>query len=271
MKVSMLMENDLGTPIARGRTAEIYPWKEDLVLKLFYDWFSLESIEYEARIASAVHASGLPVPAVGEILRVKERNGLVYERVEGTSMLEVVFRKPWTAFHYGRRMAELHAGMHASTVEVKLPSQREKLTRRIGESKILPSALISRLMNALASLPDGDQLCHGDFFPGNVMITGRGEVIIDWIDSSFGSPLADVARTTIIILGAVETGQLQIPLLKAIARLFHAVYLRRYFELRPGGEEQYRRWLPVMAGARLWEEIPELEKWLVRQAEKVSL
>ncbi len=262
------MINGLGTPIAYGRTAEIYPWKDNQVLKLFYDWFSLESIEYEARIARAVHASGLPVPAVGEILRVKERNGLVYERVEGTSMLEVVFRKPWTTFKYGRRMAELHAEMHASTIEVKLPSQREKLTRRIAESKVLPADLISRLMNALASLPNGDRLCHGDFFPGNVMITGRGQVIIDWIDASFGSPLADVARTTIIILGAVETGQVQNLLLKAIARLFHAVYLRRYFELRPGGEDVYRRWLPIMAGARLWEGIPEIENWLLRQAEK---
>ncbi len=262
------MEEILGTPIAFGRTAEIYPWKDYQVLKLFYDWFSLESIEYEARIAKAVHASGLPVPAVGEILRAKERNGLIYERVEGVSMLEVVFRKPWTTVHYGRRMAALHAEMHASTVEVKLPSQREKLVRRIGESKILPANLISRLMAELASLPDGDRLCHGDFYPGNIMIAGRRQVIIDWIDASSGSPLADVARTTIIIQGAIENSQLPNPLLKPIARLFHAVYLRRYFELRPGGEEEYRRWLPVMAAARLWEGIPELENWLVAQAEK---
>ena len=36
--------------------------------KLFYDWFRLENIEYEMRIARTVHASGLPVPAVGEII-----------------------------------------------------------------------------------------------------------------------------------------------------------------------------------------------------------
>ena len=69
------MNRDLGQPIGYGRTAEIYAWQEDKVLKLFYDWFGLENIENEARITQAVHASGLPVPAVGEIVRVNERYG----------------------------------------------------------------------------------------------------------------------------------------------------------------------------------------------------
>jgi hypothetical protein len=40
-----------------------------------------------------------------------------------------------------------------------------------------------------------------------------------------------------------------------------------YFSLRPGGESEYSRWLPIVAAARLSENIPELEKWLVAQAE----
>jgi uncharacterized protein (TIGR02172 family) len=264
------MEIDLGKPIAYGRTAEMYAWQGGQVLKLFYDWFSLDDIQYEANIQRAVHASGLPVPAVGEILRVNERNGLVYERVDGISMLEVFYRKPWRSIPYGRKMGELHAAMHASSIGVKIPSQREKLTRRIRQSKVLPAARIAKLLAALDALPDGDRLCHGDFHPGNILVTGRGEVIIDWIDSSLGNPLADLARTTIIILGAAETSQVPNPLLKGFVRLLHAVYLNRYFKLRPGGEAEYRRWLPVIAAARLNEGIPEIEKWLLKQAGKVS-
>jgi len=82
------MNKDLSRPLAYGRTAEIYAWQEGQVLKLFYDWFGLENIGYEARVARAVHASGLPVPAVGEIIGVNGRNGLVYQRVDGHSMWE---------------------------------------------------------------------------------------------------------------------------------------------------------------------------------------
>jgi hypothetical protein len=58
--------------------------------------------------------------------------------------------------------------------------------------------------------------------------------------------------------------------LKVLVRVFHSAYLKQYFHLRPGGEEEYRRWLPVVAGARLSENIPELEKWLVTQANMTS-
>ncbi len=81
-------------PIALGRTAEIYAWEDGWVLKLFYDWFSVESVRTEAKLARAVQAAGLPVPAAGEILEIGNRLGLPYQRVEGSSILEQVRAKP---------------------------------------------------------------------------------------------------------------------------------------------------------------------------------
>jgi hypothetical protein len=75
-----------------------------------------------------------------------------------------------------------------------------------------------------------------------------------------------VARTTVIALGAAASSQVPNAALKFFVRLFHADYLRHYFRLRPGGQDEYQRWLPVVAAARLSENIPELETWLVRQA-----
>ena len=71
--------SEVAQPLAHGRTADVYAWGEAHVLKLFHNWFDLESIEREAGIAAAVHASGLPAPAVGDITRTNGRIGLVYE------------------------------------------------------------------------------------------------------------------------------------------------------------------------------------------------
>lgn len=261
------MNVNLNKPITFGRTAEIYAWKKDRILKLFYDWFKMEDIEYEAQIARAVHTSGLPVPAVGEIIRVNNRNGLVYQRVEGISMRNDLSHHPWKIFQYARRTAELHAEMHGSTIHADLPSLKKKLNRKIQLAEGLPVNLRSKVLAALENMPDGDRLCHGDFHPDNILITRQGEIIIDWIDASCGNPLADLARTTIILVGAADC-QIKGYLEKIIIRVFHAIYLRHYFKVFPDGKAEYKRWLPIIAAARLSENISELEDWLIARATK---
>ena len=93
-------EIDLGKPIARGRTADVYMWQEGQVLKLFHGWFTLEDIQYEQQIAGAIHSAGLPVPAVGDILQINGSNGLVYERVGGQPMWEILGKQPWRLFSF---------------------------------------------------------------------------------------------------------------------------------------------------------------------------
>ena len=263
------MNKKLNSPIAYGRTAEIYAWDEGQVLKLFHDWFPRGSIRYEAQLAAAVHSSGLPVPAVGEIVEVNGRTGLVYERVAGVNLFEVMPSQPWTIFRYGRRMAELHVEMHSQTLALEIPRQRPRLVEKIEQAQALPDNLRTRILAALATMPDGNQICHGDFHPANVLATSQGEVIIDWIDATRGNPLADLARSSIIAQGAAATEQITSPIEKLFVRLFHAIYLRRYFALRPAGREEYGRWLPIVAAARLSENIPEVEAWLLAQAEKL--
>ncbi|NOH01079.1 MAG: phosphotransferase [Chloroflexi bacterium] len=256
-------------PLARGRTADVFDWDEDHILKLFHNWFPLEDIQYELRIARAVHASGVKSPAVRELVQVDGRNGLIYERVRGDSMLTMFQRKPWMVFSHARMLARLHVQMHGCVFDVDVPDQRRKLDYKLRHADALPTPLKTALSNSLLSLPEGDRVCHGDFHPANVLVDGSNAAVIDWIDASRGNPLADVARTSIILLGAAASLQVPNPLLKVFVRTFHSAYLREYFRLEPGGYEEYRRWLPIVAGARLSENIPELEKWLVKQAGKI--
>jgi aminoglycoside phosphotransferase (APT) family kinase protein len=257
---------EVGLLIASGRTADVFAWGEGQVLKLYHNWFGLEDIRFEQRTARAIQASGLPVPAVGEIIQVNGRNGLIYQRVGGIPMWEVLARQPWRMIDFARRSAELHATLHLTIAPTDLPDQHRRLQRKIGQAEGLAEEIRRRALAALGNLPAGNSICHGDFYPGNILIAGRDEVIIDWMDASRGNPLADLARSTIIILGAAATAQIPQAGMKAFLRLFHALYLRRYFRLRPGGYTEYRRWLPVVAAARLSENIPELEQWLVAQA-----
>lgn len=259
------METPITTPMAVGRTAEIYAWQPGWVLKLFHEWVDPASVEYEARINRAVHASGLPVPAVGEPIRVNGRLGLPYQRVEGVPLWPTgLTNAPWRILGYARQTAQLHAMIHDCTVSVELPRQRQRLIDKIQRASALPGHIRSAAQAAVESMPVGDRLCHGDFHPANILISDEKAVIIDWVDATLGNPLADVARTTILLLGAAAC-QIRGAMQTIGVRLFHAAYLRHYFTLRPGGEQEYAHWLPVVAAARLSENIPELETWLLRQ------
>lgn len=262
---SALPEN----PIAQGRTADVYIWNDGLVLKLFHDWFSLENIQYERMIAREIHASNIQAPAVGDLIRVDGRNGLLYQRVDGQPMFEVILRKPWLLFKCARIFTKLHVEMHERVLNDQIPTQCERLTYKIRRAKALPSSTQNALLEALNGLPKDNCVCHGDFHPANVLLADHGGFVIDWGDTTRGSPLVDVARTSILMLGLVYTRQIPDPRLRIASWIFHASYLQNYFRLRPEGRDEYRRWLPVVAGARLSENIPELESWLLKQAEKI--
>ncbi|MFQ5870439.1 MAG: aminoglycoside phosphotransferase family protein [Candidatus Zixiibacteriota bacterium] len=253
----------LGIPVALGRTAEVYAWEEGHILKLFRKWFPLDGVEYEAQIARVVHEAGLPVPAVGEIVEIEGRHGLVYERVIGALMFETMVSRPWTIFRSARLLAELQADMHMIDAVQGLPSQHQRLREKILAAEMLTPELQEAALKALRELPKGNQLCHGDFHPGNVLMTDEGAVVIDWIDATNGNPLADVARSSLLMSKSPLPDDSPIRwILSLVREWFHGAYLRRYFQLRSGDWKEFAVWQIVNAAGRLSEGIPEEQELL---------
>jgi uncharacterized protein (TIGR02172 family) len=245
----------LGSPIALGFTAEIFAWQDEQVLKLFNSGITRNTVEYEANIARIVHAAGLPVPAVGEIIESEERFGLEYERVDGITMVQAFTQKPWKFPFYARLLAELQVDMHTRRVP-ELLSLGERLVRKINRAEHLPENVRQAALKKLEQLPEDDKLCHGDFHPGNILLTQHGPVIIDWMDASRGRAVLDVARSSLLFGGG------PIPpntpggwLLRILQRQFYLIYKRRYFQLNPTDSQQLSKWIPVVAAARLDENI----------------
>lgn len=252
----------LDKPIALGRTAEVYAWEEGKILKLYREGFSPDDVDYEQRLARIVHASGLPVPAAFDIVEVNGRRGIVYQRMDGPSMLETINKHPGQLRRSMRQLADLHIEMHTRSVP-ELPSQRERLQRKIQRAQPLPDDLKAAALQALEALPDGDRLCHGDFHPGNILLTASGPIIIDWIDATRGNPLADVARTRLLFTTARLPGFSVLALILRLAnRWLLEQYLRGYFASQPNERKVLDAWMPVVAVARMEEgirgEFPQL-------------
>jgi len=243
------------TSIAQGRTAEICPWDDQHVLKLFRDWCPSSWVEYEARIVRIVYEAGVPSPAPGEIIEVNGRRGLIYERLDGISMLQEMNAHPWTFLKHARSLAELQVQIHQKFT-TGLPSYKDRLKDDIRNTAHLQEDLREKALALLDILPEGQHICHGDYHPENVLITKKGPVVIDWMTACSGSPWADVARTSLILgVGAKAAGRQIPPVIRMLVNLYHKTYLNRYRSLIPDTTNEMKRWMPVIAAARLNEDI----------------
>jgi len=182
--------------VGKGFCSDVYGWGEGRVLKLFHGLHSAGQAQREYAATRAVHAAGLPAPAPFEVIEIEGRSGIVSERVDGVSLLGYSQAKPWSLFGAIQLMAELHARIHRLKAPSELPSLRDRLAARIEEASDLTETDKQNANRRLAELPDGKALCHGDFHPGNVLITPAGPVAIDWSSASCGDPFGDVACTS---------------------------------------------------------------------------
>lgn len=258
--------------IGFGRTAEVYSWGKDQILKLYRPEMPREWIAHEARVGRIVAETGLPVPSVGDVIELAGRLGIIYECIAGPSMLDELVRRPWTLFRSARQFAEVHAAMHACQ-RPELPSLRDSLTRAVQYAPTLPEATRRQVLAALLRLPDGDAICHGDYHPDNLISSPRGAIVIDWMTGTHGNPAADVARTVLLFRVAVLPEGMPATkriMTAVIRRSFLVAYLRVYRRLHPISDAEIAMWIPILAAARLNERISAEEAALLRLAEAAS-
>ncbi len=245
-----------GPLIGTGRTADVFAWGNEHVLKLYQAWMPRVAIEREFAITCIAHTTGLPVPATEEIVEVDGRLGIVFERLHGPSLLKVLEAQPWKLFSIARWQAELHAKMHACSLPPDTYSQRQQIERGLELATGLSEAEKQTILDSLARLPEANAVCHGDFHPDNIILTDHGPVIIDWMTGTRGHPLCDVARSVLLL----RTGGLppRISLLmglfiNASRKILVSVYLNHYTSLQGVSRSEISAWeLPLLA-ARLFE------------------
>ncbi len=243
----------LGRPIATTLSGEIFAWGQDYILKLYRPGSPSTAAEGEAARARAARAAGISTPAVADVISLGGRVGVVFERTDGPTMLQTLGEHPGAADTLARQLAGLQADIHGRPGR-GLPSQRERLRAKIGRGYGLTAHLKASVAAVLDALPDGDAFCHGDFHPGNILLTPNGPVILEWYNATCGNPVADLARTAVLFKFAPVPASLTPEARRTIDALrgsFLHAYLRHYAALRPVTDDELDAWRLPVAAARL--------------------
>ncbi|QVK17009.1 phosphotransferase [Mycoplasmatota bacterium] len=251
--------------IGKGRTAEVYTHDDDKILKLFFDWVPTDNITYEAEIGKEINEAGISSPCVYEIIDKNKRKGIIYDRIDGKTILEILENKPWKAAFYGRKMARIHHKIHQHVLN-GLPFQTEKFTKEINRNTQLSDDKKQKVLDYLKTLPNNLSVCHGDFHPDNIMVQNGDFITIDWSNAYLGNKLSDVVRTYLLIKTPFIPENIPgfiVILIKLLKWRLYSAYIKEYMKLEKLKSKDIDEWLLPMAVMRLNEKVPGEEKWLL--------
>ncbi len=231
---------DMKGPIATGNTADIYLNDAGYAVKVYKEGFPADEARKEADKQRYIHSLGIPVPEILALTSFNGRQGLIMEYIEGDTLGDLAMNKRILLHDYLATSIEIQMLIHEKEAP-GLEPMRDKLARQLHDVSSMSSEVKVSLLKQVNQV-SGTKLCHGDFHLFNLVKTEDGIRVLDWVDASSGDIRADVVRTYLLYAGFDQE--------------IAAQYLSLYCEKSGLEREEILQWGPVIAGARLSENVP---------------
>lgn len=231
---------NLDNPIARGNTANVY-LDDNKIIKVFNGLFPENASMKEAYKQNYAYSCGLPVPKVLDVTVINGKQAIIMEYIMGESLGDLLLRDKEQAECYLSTSVDMQLKIHSITPDAIEPMY-DKLYRQIEAVSIIDEKQKSYLLKKLDSFTFKSRLCHGDFHLFNLLVAENQVFVIDWMDASSGDPRADVYRTYLLY--------------SQFSSELAEIYLRLYCEKSGLNRTEIFQWAPIIAGARLSENVP---------------
>ena len=268
----------IGSLVAAGRTSDVYEFGRGSVVKVFRPYVPVHWAAREARFTSAVREVGAPAPAVRGLVEIEGRDAIVFERVLGPSMWELMVHSRRGTAELARELAAVHRCILSAGLPYEVTGFVERVHSKIANVEQLTPGEREAARRALGSLPRGAALLHGDLHPGNVLMGPAGPVVIDWFDSAIGHPMADVVRSSLLLrpFGMADERPHLPGARSGLLREMHDSYVAAMSDVLTAPTDQLRQLEAVVAASRLAEDAeasksPLLALWRDRDGRGQSL
>ena len=240
--------------ISSRETARVYKI-DNMAVKVFKQSHPVSEVLNEALNSARVEETGINIPKLVEITKVEDEWAIITEFVEGKTVAKLMEENPNDTHKYIEMMVDLQMDINKRRCPM-LNRMKEKLTRQIQSVEEIDDGVKYELLTRLESMPKHVKLCHGDFNPSNIIISGDKVFILDWVHATQGNASADVARTYLLL---------------ALESLEKAEDYMDTFCKKSGTDKRYvQRWLPIVAAAQLTKKRPEEKELLLKWADVVE-
>lgn len=208
----------------------------DRCIKLFVEGYSKANILNEALNQARVEETGVKMPKLLEVTTIDGRWAIVSEYIEGKTLAQLMEENPEKKGEYLELLVDIQVAIQSRTCPM-LNKLKDKMNSKIDQARIDASTKYE-LHARIESMPKHKKLCHGDFNPSNVIITGDGTpYVIDWAHATQGNASADAARTYLLfcLKGDYETAK---------------QYLELFCVKSDTARQYVQKWMPIVAASQ---------------------
>jgi len=219
--------------IAQGGQSKIYNYDNDNILRVPQRELDYKRVKYEYEVYKLIQEY-LDVPHVKELIEIDNKPCIIMEKILGIDLVKELQVKPYKLFSLPGKLAQLHTSIFQVSISDKLSTNHENAHYCIKNSKLLSDEQKRKLQNILENLDKGSSLCHGDFHPGNIIISKGKNFIIDWSSASSGSIYFDIAHTYLLMINTPKTPNIDdntYKLQKVITKYIGVHYLKKICKL----------------------------------------
>ena len=224
----------------------------DKMIKVFNEDFSKADVLNEALNHARVEETGLPIPKLFEVTTVDGKWALVYEFIEGKTLVELTKENPEKTDEYLEKFVDIQLEIHSKKAP-RLNKLKDKMNMKISSTSFDATTRYD-LHTTLEGMPKHTKLCHGDFNPSNVIIKEDGSYyVIDWSHATQGNASADVARTYLLFCLHKQ---------EDIAKKYLALFCKK----SDTAMQYVQKWMPIVAASQSVkgnkDEIEFLSSWV---------
>lgn len=223
---------------------------DNMAYKLFNKTYTRYHVYREAMLQCLAADAGINVPKIHGVIEVDDRLAILSDYIDGDTVENLMDEFPAKKDKYMELLANTQIDILSRTV-TDVRKLTQSLEQDINSLTQLDDVKRYELETLLASMPDHNKFCHGNFGPENVMIDSMDKVfVLDWYAAARGNAGADMAKTYLkLTLTSSEAAE---------------KYIRLLCE-KMGYDKQYiYEWVPIMAASCLNERIfSEKEKQIL--------
>ena len=146
------MQVSLGEKIGEGATADIHVWAPGQIVKLFKVGTSPRFGRHEARMTRAAFAAG--APEVVDEVSLEGRFGIVLQRLDGPTLLQLLQTRAVTTEQVGAILATLYISVHKTPPPPDVVSLRDWIDAVSRTSRdVLPEHIATGVLALIDRLP----------------------------------------------------------------------------------------------------------------------